>query len=102
MGDEESIDEDVDTEQIEEEVEEEEEEESSEPEKSKLTESDINQLLDEKSEVIEELTKYIMAKILHENEDEIKAVKGKQKQPTISEEESSEPEKSKLTESAIF
>jgi len=92
--DEESIDEDVDTEQIEEEVEEEEEEESSEPEKSKLTESDINQLLDEKSEVIEELTKYIMAKILHENEDEIKAVKGKQIQPTISEEEEIDQEES--------
>jgi len=93
--DEESIDEDVDTEQIDEEVEEEEEEEeSSEPEKSKLTESDINQLLDEKSEVIEELTKYIMAKILHENEDEIEAVKGKQIKSTISEEEEIDQEES--------
>ena len=35
-----------------------------------------------------------MAKILHENEDEIKAVKGKQIQPTISEEEEIDQEES--------
>jgi len=91
---EESIDEDVDNEQTEEEVEEEEEEETSEPEKSKLTESDINQLLDEKSEVIEELTKYIMAKILHDNEDEIEAVKGKKTKTSVIEEEEIDQEES--------
>jgi len=92
---EESLDEDVDNEQTEEEVEEEEEEEeSSEPEKSKLTESDINQLLDEKSEVIEELTKYIMAKILHDNEDEIEAAKGKKTKTSVIKEEELDQEES--------
>jgi len=46
-------------------------EESPSSEKSKLTKSDIDQLLDQKSEVIEELTKYIMAKILQDNEEQL-------------------------------
>jgi len=46
-------------------------EESPSSEKSKLSKSDIDQLLDQKSEVIEELTKYIMAKILQDNEEQL-------------------------------
>jgi len=97
--DEEPVEEDVDEEeepveetgeeeeeQVEETDEEEEEEEAPEPVKSKkLTKIDIDQLLDEKSEVLEQLTKYIMAKILHDNQEQI--VESQKKVVSIQEKE---------------
>eukprot|EP00092_Neocalanus_flemingeri_P014639 GFUD01015795.1.p1 GENE.GFUD01015795.1~~GFUD01015795.1.p1 ORF type:complete len:1842 (+),score=695.57 GFUD01015795.1:98-5623(+) len=77
----------LEEEPIEETLEEEEESDEESPESvksKKLTKTDINQLLDEKSEVLEELTKYIMAKILHENQDQIVESQRKFKKPVVS------------------
>jgi len=93
LEEEEEEEEPLEEEEEEEPLEEEEEvEETPVTEKNKLTESDINELLDSKSEVIEELTKYIMAKILHDNEDQIEEAKAKAKKPKVQEEAKDEIE----------